>query len=86
MMQFRELESFVRPEWNTFGRLSAETGFGSHPDHKLFCPPSSTILDAHSTVSAGARDGSVKLGWNARCTRVLSSNFEHSALKNESLT
>ena len=54
---------------------SAETGFGSHPNHKRSRPPSSTLLDAHSTISAGTRNGSVHVDWDTRCTIVWSSNL-----------
>ena len=54
---------------------SDETSSGSHPDHKRSRPPSSTVLDAYSTVSAGARNGSVYVSWFTRCTRVRSSNL-----------
>ena len=33
---------------------AAETGFGSRTDQKLFWPPSSIVLDAHSIVSIAA--------------------------------
>ena len=54
---------------------SAETGFGSHPDHKLSRPPSSTVLDVLSTVSARAGNRSVHVSWYARFTRVRSNNL-----------
>ena len=63
---------------------SAETGFGSHPDHKRSRPPSSTVLDVLSTVSARARNRSVRVRWYARFTRVRSNNL-HSAQKNANL-
>ena len=53
---------------------SAETGFGSHPDHKHSRPPSSTVRDVLSTVSARAGNRSVRVSWYARFTRVWSSN------------
>ena len=49
---------------------SAETGFSLNPDCKGSRPPSSTVLGAYSTVSAGARNGSVHVSWFTRCTRV----------------
>ena len=54
---------------------SAETGFGSHPDHKRSRPPSSTVLDVLSTVSARAGNRSVRVSWYARLTRVCSNNL-----------
>ena len=54
---------------------SAETGFGSHPDHKRSRPPSSTILDVLTTVSARAGNRSVRVSWYARFTRVRSNNL-----------
>ena len=54
---------------------SAETGFGSHPDHKRSRPPSSTVLDVLSTVSARAGNRSVCVSWYARFKRVRSSNL-----------
>ena len=64
---------------------STETGFGSYPNHKRSRPLSSTVLDSHSTISAGARNGSVHVGWDIRCTRVWPSNIEHSAQENANL-
>ena len=54
---------------------SAETGFGSHPDHKRSRPPSSTVLVVLSTVSARAGNRSVRVSWYARFTRVCSNNL-----------
>ena len=54
---------------------SAETGFGSHPDHKRSRPPSSTVLGVLSTVSARAGNRSVRASWYARFTRVRSNNL-----------
>ena len=54
---------------------SAETGFGSHPDHKRSRPPSSTVLDVLSTVPARAGNRSVCVSWYARLTRVRSNNL-----------
>ena len=54
---------------------SAETGFGSHPDHKRSRPPTSTVLDVLSTVSARAGYRSVRVSWYARFTRVRSNNL-----------
>ena len=54
---------------------SAETGFGSHPDHKCSRPPTSTVLDVLSTVSARAGYRSVRVSWYARFTRVRSNNL-----------
>ena len=54
---------------------SAETGFRSHPDHKRSRPPSSTVLDVLSTVSARAGNRSVRASWYARFTRVRSNNL-----------
>ena len=54
---------------------SAETGFGSHPDHKRSRPPISTVLDVLSTVSARAGYRSVRVSWYARFTRVRSNNL-----------
>ena len=54
---------------------SAETGFGSHPDHKRSRPPSSTVLDVLSTVSARAGNRSVRVSWYARLTRVRSNHL-----------
>ena len=53
----------------------AETGFGSHPKQKRSRPPSSTMLDAHSTVSAVALITSIDLGIGTRDTRGFSSNM-----------
>ena len=53
---------------------SAETGFGSHPDHKRSRPPSSTVLVVLSTVLARAGNRSVRVSWYARFTRVRSNN------------
>ena len=55
--------------------LSAETGFGSHTDHKRSRPPSSTVLDVLSTVSARAGYRSAHVSWYARFTRVRSNNL-----------
>ena len=54
---------------------SAETGFGSHPDHKRSRPPTSTVLDVLSTVLARAGYRSVRVSWYARFTRVRSNNL-----------
>ena len=54
---------------------STETGFGSYPDHKRSRPPSSAVLDAHSTVSAGRRNRSVRVSWYTRYTRNRSANL-----------
>ena len=54
---------------------SAETGFGSRPDHKRSRPPSSTVLDVLSTVTARAGNRSVRVSWYARFTRVRSNNL-----------
>ena len=54
---------------------SAEKGFGSHPDHKHSRPPTSTVLDVLSTVSARAGYRSVRVSWYARFTRVRSNNL-----------
>ena len=54
---------------------SAETGFGSRPDHKRSRPPFSTVLDVLSAVSARAGDRSVRVSWYARFTRVRSNNL-----------
>ena len=54
---------------------SAETGFGSHPDHKLSRSLSSTVLDVLLTVSARARNRSVRVSWYIRFTRVRSLNL-----------
>ena len=54
---------------------SAETGFGSHPDHKRSRPPTSTVLDVLSTVSARAENRSVHMSWYARFKRVRSNNL-----------
>ena len=54
---------------------SGETGFGSHPDHKRSRPPTSTVLDVLSTVSARAGYRSVRVSWYARFTRVCSNNL-----------
>ena len=64
---------------------SAETGFGSHPDHKRSRPPTSTVLDVLSTVSARAGYRSVRVSWYTRFTRVRSNNLEHSAQENANL-
>ena len=53
----------------------AETDFGSHPARRRSRPPSSTVLDTQSIISAGARNGSVHVGWDTRCIRVWSSNL-----------
>ena len=53
---------------------SAETGFGSHPDHKGSRPPSSTVLDVLSTVSARAGNRSVRVSWYVRFTILRSNN------------
>ena len=53
----------------------AETGFGSHPDHKRSRPPSSTVLVVLSTVSARAGNRSVRVSWHVRFTRVRSNNL-----------
>ena len=45
---------------------SVETGFGSHPDHKRSRPPTSTVLDVLSTLSARAGYRSVRVSWHAR--------------------
>ena len=52
-----------------------DTGFGSHPDHKRPRPPFSTVLDAHSTVSAVAGITAIHLGMGTSDTRVFSSYF-----------
>ena len=54
---------------------SAETGFGSHPDHKRSRPPSWTVLGVLSTVSARAGNRSVHVSWYAQFTRVRSNNL-----------
>ena len=72
-LQFRELGGFVYREWDVFGRL--RQGFGSHPDHKRSRPPTSTVLDVLSTVSARAGYRSVRVSWYARFTRVRSNNL-----------
>ena len=54
---------------------SAETGFGSHPDHKRSRPPTSTVLSVLSIVSARAGYRSVRMSWYARFTRVRSNNL-----------
>ena len=54
---------------------SAETGFRSHPDHKRSRPPTSTVLDVLSTVSARAGYRSVRVSWYARFIRVRSNNL-----------
>ena len=54
---------------------SAETGFGSHPDHKRSRPPTSTVLDVLSTVSAREGYRSVRVSWYARFIRVRSNNL-----------
>ena len=59
-------------EWDVFDRLR---GFGSHPDHKHSRPPSSTVLDVLSAVSARAGYRSVRVSWYARFTRVSSNNL-----------
>ena len=54
----------------------ADTGFGSHSDQKRCRPPSSTVLNVHSTVSAVALIISVPLGMMqgfSRLTSALSS-------------
>ena len=55
--------------------LSAETVFGLHPDHKHPRSPFSTVLDAHSSVSAVARIISTHLGMGTNDTRFFSSYF-----------
>ena len=64
--QFRELGGFVRREWNAFGRRD-RLWFTSRPQTL-----SAAVLDVHSTVSAGARNGSVRVSWYARCKIVRS--------------
>ena len=54
---------------------STKTDFGSHPDHKSSRPPTSTVLDVLSTVSARAGYRSVRVSWYARFTRVRSNNL-----------
>ena len=54
---------------------SAKAGFGSHPDHKRSRPPTSTVLDVLSTVSARAGYRSIRVSWYARFTRVRSNNL-----------
>ena len=54
---------------------SAETGFGSHPDHKRSRPPSSTVLDVFSPVSARARNRIIRVTWYTRFTRVRPPNL-----------
>ena len=54
---------------------SAETGFGTYPDHKCSRPPTSTVLDVLSTVSARAGYRSVRVSWYARFTKVRSTNL-----------
>ena len=54
---------------------SAEISFGSHPDHERSRPPSSTVLDVLSTVSARAGNISVRVSWYARFTKVRSNNL-----------
>ena len=56
-------------------RKQQQTGFGSHPDHKRSRPPSSTVLDVLSTVSARARNRTVRVSWYIRFTRVRSPNL-----------
>ena len=54
---------------------SAKTGFGSHRDDKRSRPPSSTVLDVLSTVSARAGNRSTRVSWFARFTRVRSKDL-----------
>ena len=56
-------------------RKQQQTGSGSHPDHKRSRPPSSTVLDVLSTVSARARNRTVRVSWYIRFTRVRSPNL-----------
>ena len=60
-------------EWERI--WSAETGFGSHLDHKRSRPPSSTVLDVLSTVSARAGNRSIRASWYVRFTRARSNNL-----------
>ena len=54
---------------------STETGFGPHPDHKRSRPPSSTVPDVLSTVSARAENRITHVRWYTRLTRGRSPNL-----------
>ena len=58
----------------------AETGFGPCPDHKQRPrPPSSTVFDAHPTVSAAAHIISTRLGMGTRYAIFFLILLQHSA-------
>ena len=62
-------------ELNVFGRLRQALVHVQTRSVERSRPPSSTVLEAHSTVSTGARNTSVHLGMGARDIRVLSTNL-----------
>ena len=56
---------------------STETGLSPHPDHKRSRPPSSTVPDALSTVSARAENRIIHVRWYTRFTRVRSPSLSN---------
>ena len=64
---------------------SAEKGFRSPPDHKRSRPPSSTVVDAHLTILAGARNGSAMWAgiWDVQAFDRLTWAFSLGELKPE---
>ena len=73
-LQFRELGGFAYREWNVFGRLR-QALVHIQTTNKRSRPPTSTVLDILSTVSARAGYRSVRVSWYARFTRVHSNNL-----------
>ena len=61
-------------EWNVFGRLRQALVY-IQTTNKRSRPPSSTVLDVLSTVSARAENKSVRVSWYVRFTRVHSNNL-----------
>ena len=72
-LQFRELGGFVRREWVAFERL--REALIHIRTSKLSRPPSSNILDAHSTISAAAHPRLLHLGMAKMVTRAFFSNM-----------
>ena len=61
-------------EWDVFGRLR-QALVHIQTTNKRSRPPTSTVLDVLSTVSARAGYRSVRVSWYARFTRVRSNNL-----------
>ena len=64
----------MRREWNVSGRLRQDL-VHIQTTNKRSRPPSSSVLDALSSVSVDTCNGGIHVGWDTTCKRVRSASL-----------